>query len=550
MREKTIKLCIIDDIRSVVDMISRKPPWSEHGIEIAGTALDGEAGIALVRETKPDIVLTDIRMPKMDGLAMTQAILEIAPSTKIVILSAYTDFAYTRQAIRLGAFDFVKKPFSIDEIVSVVLKAKAACQSEREALAQRLSEERTMRDGVPALQQEYVSLLVHRAASADTAAAQWERLGIRLAPEQFGLFVIELDRPIDHIEEMPAREVALLRFSIRNILEETIAGHTQGIVLSEAANRFVCLVNCADNEAAERISEACRSNIRRYTRSTVSVGVGRYAATVEALPVAYEQALSALEYRFYTEGNGVRLFDRAGDEPARALPMYSAATEHELLLALRSGRADQCQLVLERIFNELLQSEPLPAPRHVEHLCYELAAKICRTMREFFATERVLALEDRWLAAYGVRGASFQSMKASVVSIGREACSWIEGERADEPTKLIYRAKAYICDNLQADLSVEHCAKRFNISPGYFSNLFKKVMGISYQQFVIHQRMEKAKEMLVEGRQVQEIASALGYEHRRYFSESFKKHTHMTPSEYKWYSTGKLDSPIDGTHES
>ncbi|MDI4645773.1 helix-turn-helix domain-containing protein [Cohnella hashimotonis] len=549
MNENKIKLCIIDDIRSVVDMISRKPPWGEHRIEIAGTALDGEAGIELVRKTKPDIVLTDIRMPRMDGLAMTQTILEMAPATKIVILSAYTDFAYTRQAIRLGAFDFVKKPFSIDEIVSVVLKAKDACLSEREALTQRLSQERKLRDGLPALQQEYVAQLVHRASSADTVAAQWERLGIRLAPARFGLFVIELDRPADRLAAMHAREVALLRFSIRNILEETIAGLTQGIVLSEAANRFVCVVNCTDNEAAERLSEACRANIHRFTRSTVSVGVGRYAATVEALPVAYEQALSALDFRFYTEGNGVRLYDGSGMETARALPMYSAATEHELLMALRSGHADQCQLVLETIFNDLLQSEPLPAPRHVEHLCYELAAKICRTMRASFPTERVAALEERWHAAHGVRGASFQSMKASVVSIGREACSWIEGERADEPTKLIYRAKAYICDHLESDLSVEHCARRFNISPGYFSNLFKKVMGISYQQFVIHQRMEKAKEMLVEGYQVQEIASALGYEHRRYFSESFKKHTRMTPSEYKWYSTGKLDPAADPAAE-
>ncbi|KWX83970.1 AraC family transcriptional regulator, partial [Paenibacillus riograndensis] len=129
---KPVKICVIDDIKSVVDMITRKPQWQEYGIEVAGTALDGEEGLQMVREMKPDIVLTDIRMPRMDGLEMTRAILEFAPHCKIIILSAYSEFSYAQQAIRLGAMDFVKKPFSLEEIVNVVLKAKALCLEERE----------------------------------------------------------------------------------------------------------------------------------------------------------------------------------------------------------------------------------------------------------------------------------------------------------------------------------------------------------------------------------------------------------------------------------
>lgn len=119
------KLCVIDDIKSVVEMVSSKPPWQEHGIEVVGTALDGEAGLQIIRETRPDIVLTDIRMPRMDGLQMTRAILEELPDCKIIILSAYSEFSYAQEAIRLGALDFVKKPFSLNEIVQAVLKARS-----------------------------------------------------------------------------------------------------------------------------------------------------------------------------------------------------------------------------------------------------------------------------------------------------------------------------------------------------------------------------------------------------------------------------------------
>lgn len=143
------KLCIIDDIKSVVEMISRKPAWQEHGIEVAGTALDGEEGLRIIRETRPDIVLTDIRMPRMDGLKMTRAILEDLPDCKIIILSAYSEFAYAQEAIRLGALDFVKKPFSLDEIVNVVLKAKELCREERQETARLAVMESKIRRACP-----------------------------------------------------------------------------------------------------------------------------------------------------------------------------------------------------------------------------------------------------------------------------------------------------------------------------------------------------------------------------------------------------------------
>jgi two-component system, response regulator YesN len=120
-----------------------------------------------------------------------------------------------------------------------------------------------------------------------------------------------------------------------------------------------------------------------------------------------------------------------------------------------------------------------------------------------------------------------------------EGCRWIEEERSMESTLIIHRAKAYICANLHTSLTLEQVAKQINLSQGYFSNLFKKVAGISFQQFVTHEKMEKAKSMLIEGMQVQEIAIELGYEHRRYFSEVFKKSTDMTPSEFKISYLGK-----------
>ncbi|MGO4369879.1 response regulator, partial [Paenibacillus sp. MCAF20] len=276
-----IKLVVIDDIRSVVEMVSRKPPWAEHGIEVAGTALDGEEGIRLVEETKPDIVLTDIRMPRMDGLAMTKAILAAAPATKVIILSAYTDFTYAQQAIRLGAFDFLKKPFSVDEIVKTVLNAKQVLLEEREESERRRELEMERRRSLPMLQQEHLSLLIHHPFSTEKAAQQWKQLGIELEPAHFNVFVVEFDHFMEKYRERPVREIELMRFSLKNVLEETVSQRTKGVVFREASNRFVCIMNCREIKEAESISEACRQNTQQYTHSTISIGVGLCVETIQ-----------------------------------------------------------------------------------------------------------------------------------------------------------------------------------------------------------------------------------------------------------------------------
>lgn len=533
-----LKLCVIDDIKSVVDMISLKIPWPEHGLTVTGTALDGEEGLRLVLETKPDIILTDIRMPKMDGLEMTRAVLDAHPQCKIIILSAYTDFAYAQQAIRLGAFDFVKKPFSIEEIVNVVQKAKDACLEDRAEAERHREMERKIKHSLPVLRQEYLTLLLRHPTGEEDARRRWEFLEIGLEPRHFVVCLVEIDRFTDKYHDLPVHEIELIRFSLQNIMEETIASMTKGIVFREAVHRYVCVINAADNRFAADIAEACRANIERYTRFTVSIGAGLSVSGLHELPYSYRQALTALSYHFYTDGNGVFSYLHISQEQ-KGLPFYAIPNEQELLFALRSGNREKCRLLLDDIFNGLTEMEPLPEPQYAANICYELAAKMYRVVLEKFPYESVRQVEEQFNGIKEKEHPSLQELRGMLTELCLESCGRIEKERTHESARIIYQAQAYIRDHLHLDLSLEHCARQFTLSQGYFSNLFKKVTGVSFQQFVIQEKMEKAKSMLIGDYQVQEIAMELGYEHRRYFSEVFKKYTGLTPSEFKTSYVGK-----------
>jgi two-component system, response regulator YesN len=544
MPDTNMKLCVIDDIKSVVDMVTTRIPWEEHGIVVAGSALDGEEGLELVRRTMPDIVLSDIRMPKMDGLEMTKRILEFAPHSKVIILSAYTDFTYAQQAIRLGAFDFVKKPFSVEEIAGVVLKARAAREAELEEKAQVLAMEKRIKDSMPVLRQEYFHLLMHHQTDMVNAMKRWEFLHIEMEPRHFAVLIAEIDQFSEKYQGMPVQEMELVRFSLQNIMEETIAGYTKGIIFRESMNRYVCVVNSGDDDLSGSIAEACCSNIAAYTKFTISVGVGLVAEAVNQLSHSYQQALKALSYHFYTGGNGALSYKTIADGH-HSVPEYSSVQEQELLFAFRSGNREKSFPLLDGLFRGLAGAAPLPEPDYVENIGYELASKLYRVLLETSPADQLRPFESKLeeIKGSGRASFSFQRLQALLRELVSEGCDLIERNRKHESKRTIHQAMEYIRTHLHLDLSLEHCARQFNFSAGYFSNLFKKEAGMSFQQFVIQEKMEKAKAMLVEDHQVQEIAQELGYEHRRYFSDVFKKYTGMTPSEFR-------ESYLGGSHGS
>lgn len=535
---RLVKMCVVDDIRSVVDMITTKIAWQEHGIEIVGSATNGEEGLAVIRKSLPDLILTDIRMPKMDGLEMTRSILEVLPNSKVVILSAYTDFDYAQKAIQYGALDYVKKPFSIDQIIKVVVKAKEVWEQENLNRIHVLALEQKMKESMPALRQEYLSLLVHHQTSEAELAKRSSFLDIHALKPPFVVMTIQIDQFTDKYGEVPVKELELARFSLQNIVEETIAFSTTAVVFREAFNRYICILNRPESEPPIAIADKCCANIARHTKFTISIGIGLEIATVQELPKSYQQSLSALSYHFYTGGNGAFSFNADSSElPAEWI--YTEDSENEFLFAFRSGNVEKCLSWIRDIFMEMGKSEVRPEPGVVERLLQGLVLRMLRVLSEKFPRVRLSAFEAKMHAIRSDSGADLLEYQEWFIQLCELGCGMIHQERTSESQKIIYRSAEYIKANLYLDLTLEHCAKQANLSWGYYSNLFKKVTGTAFQQFVTQAKIERAKAMLIEDFQVQEIAQQLGYEHRRYFSEVFKKQTGLTPTEFKEMSLGK-----------
>lgn len=539
-----IRLCIIDDIPDVVNGIAKGIPWSQYGLVVAGTAGNGEEGMRIIREAKPHIVLTDIRMPRMDGLEMMQQLTGELPALKIIFLSGYTDFDYAQQAVQLGAFDFIVKPFTPQKILEVTLKAKAAIDEEMEQRQHYHDMERKLRESLPYLRQEYFQLLLQFPTDPVEAAKRWDFLAIELDREQFTVMLIEIDGFAERTRSIPVQEVELIRFTLHNILVETIGSMAKGLIFRENTNRFVAIINPSASCSMEALAELCRENINKYSKFTISLGIGGEVRYIHEIYYSYTQAQTALSYNFYTGGNSVYSHRDVRPLP-EAVPRYSAEKEKELFYCLRSGNKAKAEEVADELFSQTVDEGITPPPEVIKDRYYELAFLINRVFAEKLTPAEMKPLEEHVHRIKEMSSYMLKDLQHTIKELCRMGCRQMVQKQTEEGNRTVEQAIAYIRENLHTNLTVNDCAKLVFLSGSYFANLFKKITGTTVGQFITTERMDRAKQMLVEGKPVQEIYLALGYEGRQYFSELFKKHTGMTPSEFRQTYADK--SP-KGTH--
>ena len=515
-----LRMCVIDDIKTVVEGIANQINWETYGIRIVGTASNGEKGIELIERTEPHIVLTDIRMPRINGLEMTKQVLTKFPRTRIVFLSGYTDFQYAQQAVQLGAFDYIVKPYTPKKIIEVVLKARISIEEEMGETQRYHEMERKLRESLPYLRQEYFQLLLQFRTTPELAAKRWDFLNIGLERERFVVMLTEIDQFAKQTETLPVQEVELIRFTVQNILEESLRRFTKGFVFRDNTNRFVAIFNPPDTLSVEAISEQCRENVEKYSRYTVFLGLGEEVMAIHQISYSYAQALAALSNSFYTGGNTVYSYQNMSPIH-QTVPHYSPEKEKELFYCLRSGNLNKASAIVDEIFEETVTTSVPPAPEVVKGYCDDLSFLIKRVFSEKLTDEEMEQIERHFMYIKNL-SSKLKELQGNIKELCRIGCELIQKRHVEDANQVVEQVIQHIRQNVASNMTVNDYAKLVFLSGSYFANLFKKVTGMTVVQFVTTERMEQAKIMLAQGKQVQEIAQALGYEDRPHFSELLK----------------------------
>lgn len=502
-----IKAAIMDDEYLVIEAMKTLIDWKKYNIEIVGTASDGQSGFDLIIEKQPQIVLTDIRMPIMDGLSIIEKVKYIYPDIQFILFSGYTDFAYAQKAIVLGVVDYIVKPITADKVEAALCKAleKAGIQGEGE-----------IRDAI-------WQKLIH---GERIEAEKWEKTDIAMGTHEISECLIlscSLPERKKPVEDCINRNKALQRF---------------GVFYSVYPNMQVVICLGNGKNSKEKMLDALQGILNVWKRDTTECYIGiAYGQVVQTgIPKIYIQSKEAMDYAIFIGEQQVVDFQTL--HAGKRLPPNMLKYENDLMKSIVENRPVEIE---RQVFAFVEECKRLyTSPDIMKHFILEFIYSALRIKRKSDSYEDYrtsIQVSDEYECPphiYVNQCSNYQELtKWFLDELLRIADTMTDSGNESKTRSQIERVKEHIHMYYQKDLTLFGLAEIAKMTPAYFSNVFKQEVGMTYIKYLTRFRLEKAKELLKDGYKVKDVSVMVGYENYRYFCVVFKKYTGITPQQFK-----------------
>jgi two-component system response regulator YesN len=520
-----LRVVIAEDEALIREGLKREIPWRALGMEVVGLAANGLEAVELCRERSADILLTDIRMPLLDGLALIERVRELAGEVVFLIISGYDDFQYAQKAISLGVSHYFLKPLELDQIEAKLKEVGARILEERSRRQEQERIGRFVTGVLPFVRRQYFLQLLYEPFDNRELAGRLAELG---ALDQSTCCAVVL---VEAAPEDPSvRDRVLERRLARLLRNRYCPGEDIYLLRRTAGGAQLVVVLTGDEPAAlhQRL-EGClqEMGVLRRVKAAAAGGVVR---GLDRLHESFAEARRGLLLH--------QLLRRAGlpppAGPAPGTPASGALRRAEQALA--AGDAAGVEEALAELRASLGEN---PADTEGRTAVLSGLFRLLSRRAEDGGINPEIALlgrrEEPGYARGGDPGAGFERAFAALKAVALEAASR-RGSRKEKPARyLIDEARRYIEARYSAwDLSLEDVAEHVGLNPSYFSSVFKSVTGVNYIDYVTGLRLDKARELLKDPRlKIGAVAHMVGFQTPGYFGYLFRKHFDRTPSEYR-----------------
>lgn len=531
-----LKVFLVEDETVIREGLRDNIEWEEFGYKFVGEAADGEMALPLIRKTKPDVLITDIKMPFMDGLSLSKIVSSELPDTKIIIISGYDDFEYARQAIELGVEQYLLKPITRMNLKKVLADLREKIEQSNSAKDYQLQYSKEMHEYEQFERRRFFEDLLSGKMQVKDIYQEANKLSLELTAASYNLlfFYIKEERKLDleDAEELGIRQEEILYYFLR---------HPQYILFRQNTNTFGILVK-GDNEVVEqytqkaisKISEAC-SLIEKQTQWYVAVG-----RPVERLSLLADSAQNVnhyLAYRFFLPQVHVLTKE--------VVEQYFNAQDGKTIDAV-----DYKQLNPEIIKEFLYRGNEYEVDDFVESYLLGIAEALeSRMFRDYIILNIRFSVEG-FLEETGIPRQDYQEkleqFHPDVNMTSKEVASYFQGllsmamefkkrKNEDQGKSVLSKVVEYIDQHYeQESLSLNEVAEYAEVSASYLSATFSQGMQVTFVEYVTQKRMEKAKKLLrTSTLSTGEVSAQVGFKDPHYFSFVFKKTQGMSPREYR-----------------
>ncbi|HEX7056180.1 MAG TPA: response regulator [Bacilli bacterium] len=523
-----MKLLIVDDEARTRETLQKHIKWDEIGIREIRLAADGRDALKQAEKWNPDIVLCDVRMPKMDGIQFAKRLRWTDPTCKLIFISGFSDKEYLLSAIHLKAVSYIEKPIQLERVKKTVEEAARARKRELEQIAAERNLQAGYERSLPFLKQELLRRLIDRSAVAETA----DLLSMQhtLPFEAAGMFTVvvaPLFRKVPDPENQQFIREELL-YKLSDMPSLVSLGALCGF---DARHCLVLLLPGkygGSYQEGRQVIEQIYGDVRaRMDRAiTFGLGVGKPVRGLYHLPESYRTASAASLLQFYNENSSIMFAESLGVSRPLALNPESLRQFRE---AVRKGEIEQAEQLI-RAFGELARKQKDLDIPHVRDLFFQFLLIALETAAQQGLTEQTGDAERRyiWKEIDSLPGiAPLEDYVLSFLAPFRKDGSGYGGK--------LLEVMRYIHGHFhEKGFNISEIAEHVHLSETYLCSLFKKQKGQTVKEYISEVRLEKAKELLSDADMKQyEVAARLGFADANYFTTFFKKMTGLSPSEYR-----------------
>ncbi len=522
------------DVRSAtIDIIE----WDKLGFRLAGEAGNGQEALELIEDTSPDVILTDIRMPFMDGISLAQRIRETNPVTKIVFLTGFNDFDYAVSAIKLNVIAYLVKPISAKDLTETLSSLKEKLDEEQRNISDMERLKENYERGMEIHKMSYLVSMVTEESFIGMDHATQRQLaqeyGLRLGGEQFLLFIVSLDTASFPGATVPTNNYELLKFSVVKTVRGITEKYLSGEVFAAGSNVVCILSDSRENIEAygDILIKEIHQSIPRFYGFSATIGVSELYSELSYTKEAYRGALTAINYRVVM-GNGRVIYLGDVEKGEDFVPVFSDTRDMQLCSIIKTGTKEELLHFVDEIFAEL--AEHKAGLEFYRISVIEMYAVVLKALKSVSSS-----IEAELSGSLGLDEKLFRSAPEELRKWFTELCDKvmenISTQRKTTVSILAERGHEYIKNNYtDPEISLKSVSRHFNISASYFSSLFRKEIGLPFKDALIKVRMEAAKELLITSAlRVFEIADRCGYSDQHYFSYCFKKYFGQSPGEVR-----------------
>lgn len=530
-----LKVFLAEDEFVVREGIKNKIDWESNGLEFVGEAGDGELAFPIIQKEKPDILITDIRMPFMDGLELSRLVKAEFPDTEIIILSGFEEFEYAREGIKIGVAEYLTKPINASDLLNEINKIADEIRKRKEEERMRAQYGKEMKESLRLEKKDLFKNLVMGQTSVASLIKMAEKLNLSVTALSYNLVLLKIISSKHDESEFSGSLV-----KIDDEIEDFIDGRK--IISFDRTPEGKAYLFMGDDEeevkkAIAGFEDMVKEQVSKYTTNRYFGASGKAVARISEIPTSYEAAAKAFAFRFFEKESVFMDGSKEIDLPVGNPDNFNVNDVNPTKINrekvegfLKTGAEEEAGFFVDAFIREIGESafNSSMMRQYIAMDTYFAVAKFHENLGLKRETVEAFDAASKFLI-------NAEDTKEYIIRIIKEAIKQrdrLSSNRYETVVEEVYR---YVEKNYQTEeLSLNEIALNVNFSPSHLSMIFSQETGQTLIKYITDVRMNKAKELLkCTSKRSSEISALVGYQDPHYFSYLFKKTQGMTPTDFR-----------------